>query len=114
MNSLFVIAPYKHLGMWVFDDERVGLVQEPFVGGADDIIDRLTAAIPNADKGFRMVFSAAPFPGATLHLEWRRAEMSGNVYYAPELQMEGWLCPALLKYFEAPPKELHAKVEALP
>lgn len=114
MNSLFVISPYRHLGMWVFDDQRVGLVQEPFVGGADTIIDLATADIPNADKGFRMVFSAEAFPGYSLHLIWRRAEMSGNVYYSAQHDMEGWLCPALLKYFETPPAELFAKVEALP
>jgi hypothetical protein len=34
MNEINVIAPYKHQGMWVFDDSRVGLVQEPFVVGA--------------------------------------------------------------------------------
>ena len=57
MNAINVIAPYKYLGMWVFDDAKVGLVQEPFVGG------------------------------------------------------EGWLCPALLKYFAEPPKELYFQVE---
>jgi hypothetical protein len=31
MNAINVISPYKHHGMWVFDDARVGLVQEPFV-----------------------------------------------------------------------------------
>jgi hypothetical protein len=41
MNVINVIAPYKHQGMWVFDDPRVGLVQEPFVAGADTIIDRV-------------------------------------------------------------------------
>ena len=51
MNAINVIAPYSHLGMWVFDDKRVGLVEEPFVGGADTMIDRITAHIPNADKG---------------------------------------------------------------
>ena len=30
-NSLFIIRPYKHSGMWVFDDPAVGLVREPFV-----------------------------------------------------------------------------------
>jgi hypothetical protein len=29
MNSLFVIAPYKYEGMWVFDDPEVGLSKEP-------------------------------------------------------------------------------------
>ena len=27
MNAINVIAPYKHLGMWVFDDPRVDLNQ---------------------------------------------------------------------------------------
>jgi hypothetical protein len=35
MNEIYVICPYKHHGMWVFDDARVGVVQEPFVSGAD-------------------------------------------------------------------------------
>ena len=26
MNAINVISPYKHNGMWVFDDLRVGLV----------------------------------------------------------------------------------------
>ncbi len=29
-NSLMVIAPYWYKGTWVFDDESVGLVREPF------------------------------------------------------------------------------------
>ena len=40
MNAIIVIHPYKYEGMWVFDDSKVGLVQEPFVSGADTIIDR--------------------------------------------------------------------------
>jgi hypothetical protein len=35
MNAMNVISPYKHHGVWVFDDARVGLQQEPFVAGAD-------------------------------------------------------------------------------
>jgi hypothetical protein len=27
--------------------------------------------------------------------------------------MEGWLCPALFKYFEAAPKDLYVKAEPL-
>ena len=52
MNSLFAIAPYKFQGFWVFDDPAVGLRQEPFVSGADTIIDVLTANIPDAANGF--------------------------------------------------------------
>lgn len=45
MNAISVIAPYKYLGMWVFDDEKVRLVQEPFVRGADQILDRVVQAL---------------------------------------------------------------------
>ena len=113
MNSLYVIAPYRHLGMWVFDDPRVGLVQEPFVGGADAILDQITREIADAENGFRLVFSAQPFPGYILHLVWRREELGGNIYYSVDLDMEGWLCPALLKYFPHPPAHLYAKPEPL-
>ncbi|MCB0825611.1 MAG: hypothetical protein KDC26_05440 [Armatimonadetes bacterium] len=113
MNALFVIKPYKSMGMWVFDDEQRRLNQEPFVGGADTLIDRATADIPDAENGFALVFSQHEFPGATIHLTWRRAEMSGNTYWCEELQQEAWLCPALLKFFEEPPAELFAKVQGI-
>jgi len=50
-KEINVISPYKRHGIWVFDDARVGLVQEPFVS---------------------------------------------------DLDMEGWLCPALFRYFSNP------------
>ena len=111
MNAINVIAPYRYLDMWVFDDPRVGLASEPFVGGADTMIDRITADIPNADGGFVMVFSGTPFPGHQFRLEWRREERGGNVYYAPDLDAEGWLCPALLRYFDGPPAEIYVQVK---
>src|ERR671932_285404 len=78
MNSLMVIAPYKHQGMWVFDDPAVGLNKEPFIAGIDTMIDKMTSDIPDAEKGFRAVFSAAPFPGWKEKIVWRRAESGGN------------------------------------
>lgn len=111
MNALNVIAPYKYLGMWVFDDPRVGLVQEPFVSGADTMIDRVAADIPGAEDGFMMLFSAAPFPGHQFQLAWRRAESGGNWYHASELNVEGWLCPALFRYFEAAPAQLFVQIK---
>jgi hypothetical protein len=112
VNAINVIAPYQHLGMWVFDDPRVGLSQEPFVAGADTMIDRVVADIPDAERGFTMIFSAAPFPGHQFRLEWRRAGDGGNWYYAAQLDQEGWLCPALLRYFDEAPMELYVQVKA--
>src|SRR3989454_8025115 len=100
MNAIGVIAPYQYEGMWVFDDPAVGLSREPFVAGIDTMIDRLVASIPNAEQGFRLVFSAKPFPGHTVRLEWRREEAGGNWYYCPQFGIEGWLCPALFRYFD--------------
>ena len=111
MNAINLIVPFRHEGMWVFDDPRVGLDKEPFVSGADTMIDLLVADLPNAAKGFRLLFSATPFPGSTVRLEWRREEFGGNWYYASDLSMEGWLCPALLRYFDKPPKEIYVKAE---
>lgn len=112
MNAIIAIHPYKHRGFWVFDDPTVGLVQEPFVAGADVIIDRLSAHIPDAAKGFRLLFSANPFPGYTASLAWVREDLGGNWYASEALGLEGWLCPALLKYFDRAPRHLYAKFEA--
>ena len=109
MNAINVIAPYKHLGMRVFDDPRVGLSQEPFVSGADATIDRVVADIPNADSGFRLIFAATPFPGHQCQLDWIRAdEDGGNWYRSTDLDMESWLCPALFRYFDEATKHLDA------
>jgi hypothetical protein len=110
MNSLFAIAPYKFDGFWVFDDPSVGLVQEPFVSGADRIIDILTEEIPDAAAGFKLLFSPEPFPGFTARFVWDRPEYAGNWYSWTERGIEGWLCPALFRYFEAAPKEIYVKV----
>ena len=61
-NAIMVIFPYQHQKTWVFDDERVKLVQEPFVSGVPEIIDILVQDIPNINEGFKLLFSANPFP----------------------------------------------------
>jgi hypothetical protein len=114
MNAISVIAPYKYLGMWVFDDEKVGLVQEPFVGGADQILDRVVNGIPNAEAGFILLFSSTPFPAHQFRLSWQRSDGNGNYYYSHAHDMEGWLCPALLKYFAELPKEIYFQVKPKP
>ncbi len=103
MNVLFVIAPYKYEGLWVSDDDNVGLHREPFISGADLVLDILTANIPHAAKGFKLVFSAQPFPGYVARFVRSRPEFGGYWYSWVERSTEGWLCPALFKYFESAP-----------
>jgi hypothetical protein len=114
MNSILTIQPYRHAGTWVFDDPTVGLVKEPFVAGVPEIIDEMVARIPGAERGFRMLFSAGPFPGAQATMEWVREEADGNWYRWTERGTEGWLCPALFKYFEQAPPRLYVRAEPLP
>jgi hypothetical protein len=98
--------------MWVFDDPHVGLHKEPFVSGADDMIDVSVSDIPKAESGFRLLFSGAPFPGHQVVIEWRREEHSGNWYYAPGYDMEGWFCPPLMNYFDHVPARIFIKADA--
>ncbi len=111
MNAISVIFPYKIHGQWVFDDEAAGLRQEALVLGIDQMIERATAQIRAAEQGFKLFFSPAPFPGYQVKLEWRRIEFGGNWYWCEQFGIEGWLCPALYKYFDQAPKEIYAKVE---
>ena len=113
MNSLMLIRPYKYEDTWVFDDPAVGLKREPFIAGIDTMIDKVVADVPNAERGFRAIFSASSFPGYALKLEWWRSESGGNWYYREKFSMEGWLCPALFKYFAEAPREIYVKAGAL-
>jgi hypothetical protein len=114
-NKMMVLAPYflEKQGTWVFDDERVGLVHEPFVAGIPQIIEHVVRDIPNAKSGFRLLFSSSPFPDYQIKLEWLREEFDGNWYRESSLEMEGWLCPALFCYFTEAPQELYVKAEAI-
>ncbi len=113
-NQIMVIAPYwvEQLGAWVFDDPGVGLQQEPFVSGVPEMIDYLVREIPNARQGFRLLFSAGPFPGWQKRLIRQREEYGGYWYAADDPPLEGWLCPALFHYFQSAPAELYVKAEA--
>jgi len=113
-NQIFAIAPYwmDSVGTWVFDDAAVGLVQEPFVSGVPEMIDELVTDIPQARSGFRLLFSAAPFPGYQRRLTRLREEFGGWWYSVEEPLAEGWLCPALFQYFRPAPAEIYVKAEA--
>ena len=113
-NQVLVIAPYwlESVGTWVFDDETVHLVREPFVSGVPEMIDDLVSEIPNARLGFRLLFSASPFPGFQRKLTRSREEFGGWWYCSDAPVAEGWLCPALFRYFDEAPEEIYVKAEA--
>jgi hypothetical protein len=112
MNQIFAIKPYLWNGTWVFDDANVGLFREALVSGMPELIRLATqeAGIENPEAGFVALFSRDPFPGASVELEWVREESGGNTYRWRD--QEGWLCPALFRYFQGAPRRLYVQVRA--
>ncbi len=117
-NSILVIHPYYDIGMWVFDDERVGLTKEPFVAGADRFIDYHLNKIEKYEegkKGFNMVFSVIPFKDFDYELQFINHDSMGSVYEIPTVSdfqnKQGvnqiWLCPALNLYFNNSPAKIY-------
>jgi len=110
-NALMVIFPYQYEGTWVFDDPEVDLIKEPFVFGIPEMINGMVENIPNSSNGFRLIFSLKPFPGYQEKLSWLREDYEGNWYQLEGTEMEGWLCPALYKYFDEAPQNIFVKAE---
>jgi hypothetical protein len=77
------------------------------------MIDVLVADIPDAEEGFRLTFSSRQFPEYQKKLDWVRGDMDGNYYKIDDPPMEGWICPAMFKYYDKPPAELYVKAEPL-
>jgi hypothetical protein len=103
-------------GLWVFDDDSVGLVKEAFVLGTDELIEKAVAHIPNAREGFALTFSDETFDGFHFKMYWVReaeTDIGGNFYYTPMYDVEGWLCPSLYLYFEQAPKDIYVRVDAI-
>lgn len=117
-NSLLTIRLYYHHGLWVFDDVRTGLKAEPFVAGADDLIDyvltvkglRATAL----QDGFTAIFGKKEFRDADVQLNFTGYADGGTVYEPAGLPdfrnkdglREVWLCPALNLYFQDSPESI--------
>src|SRR5216684_394509 len=68
---------------------------------------------PTLRTGFGFCSPRRLSPGHAAKLEWQREEYGGNWYFSPEYEMEGWLCPALFKYFDKAPKEIYVKAEPI-
>ena len=110
-NVLTVIQPYWYADTWVFDDASKELDKEPFVQGIPEMIDVLVKDIPNARSGFVLLFSSQPFAGYQVELTLVREEFGGHWYKVKDLEAGGWLCPALLRYFDTAPESLYIKAE---
>jgi uncharacterized protein DUF6717 len=110
-NAIQIITPYMYKGTWVFDDVRANLRREPFVSGVPEIIDKLVERIPDAASGFRLYFSASPFPEHMDSFIRTKPQWGGYWYRSSETHAKGWLCPAIFKFFREAPETIYVKAE---
>jgi hypothetical protein len=112
-NVIFIIEPYRKYGTWVFDDAKRGLIEEPFVFGMPQIIDKVVK--DEECRRCRFIFSDREMPEYDLVLNKMvgRPDTIGAWYESPQLKMNGWLCPALNLYYRVPPESIYIKIEKL-
>jgi len=111
-NQIRVIHPYWDNGLLVFDDATVGLSKEPFVAGADEALRILAAQVSEeCSERFTVLFSAEPFPGYQTVARKTRPEHGGNWYEIEGTGQEGWLCPALYRYFPTAPDQIYLEIK---
>jgi hypothetical protein len=117
---------------WAFDDEIRGLINEPFVGYTNRIIDQLVAeaAVSHFKQEIAQVvqdkresnigitpapcsllFSASEPPPAVRATACVLKERHGDWSTYSAFGLDGPVCPALLKYFPVPPPTIWAWVE---
>src|SRR2546423_1023733 len=91
--------------MWDSQHNGTGRFLKP--GATASVRNELFARVARA-----AMFASEPFPGHQFRLDWRRSDGSGNWYYALGLELEGWLSPALLRYFPEAPKAIYFQVKS--
>lgn len=109
-NSIFSIITYRHGAGWAFTDEKRDLLHEPFVSGADTLIERIS---DGADE-VHIIFSAVEYPDHDLALRKETGEVgTGTWYVCEQLGHRLWLCPALGKYFDKSPEMIYVSFTPL-
>lgn len=103
---------YRNGNVWLFDDVERDIVGEPFVEGSSELITEIQSSAGLAEDTLSVTFSDKPFSGSQQELLWKGSRGNGtwDQYYSEELEMENWLCPVLLVYFERAPERLYVKV----
>jgi hypothetical protein len=74
----------------------------------------MVADNPDAPNGFLLLFSGEPFSPVSVTA---RLGAAGDEWQRPtvrRVRQEGWLCPALLKYFDGPPKNIYVQAKPKP
>lgn len=137
---MFFISAYRQGNTWLFDDKSRGILREPFVMGASELIQKyLDKKGIKKRKNVPLVFSTEEFPNAEVVLVcseklypnkivgYNSIEKNQKVVKVPVMEpdttaeptsawytdQEGhkcWLCPAQLKFFGKVADTIYAKI----
>ena len=110
MNSIFRILVRLVDGLWVFDDLKFGVKEQPFVFGSDLILDKMVTGVNGVGDRANVLFSAIPFPGSEYCMEFVREETEGFVYRWVDHNLQGWMSPSLRNYFPDPPPKIYLQL----
>ena len=110
MNSIFRILVRLVDGLWVFDDLKFGVKEQPFVFGSDLILVKMVAGVDEELDRVNILFSSIPFPGSEHCLKFVREETEGFVYRWEDEKLQGWLSPALRNYYPQPPPKIYLQL----
>jgi|19_taG_2_1085344.scaffolds.fasta_scaffold108443_1 hypothetical protein len=99
-NSVSTISPYKKVGMWMYDDDKLNIKEELFIAGADIFLD----IVSKGENSCKIIFSDLPFPDYDYSLI-RESKIGGgynyNVFYKEDTEklITAWLCDVTTRYF---------------
>jgi len=109
-NSVFRVLVRVIDGLWVFDDSKFGIWEQPFVFGSDLILEKMVAGVDEELDCVNILFSSIPFPGSEHCLKFVREETEGFVYRWEDEKLQGWLSPALRNYYPQPPPKIYLQL----
>ena len=109
-NSIYRVLVRAVDGLWVYDDAKFGVREQPLVFGMDLILERMVEQVEGVEDRLNLVFSSIPFPGSEFSLVFVREETEGFVYCWEEKKLQGWLSPSLRNYFSEPPPKIYLQL----
>ena len=109
-GNIITVKPYWHNQVWVFDDPVRGWWAKPFLGPSPEVVDQMLrqARLP-LRQSFVIAFADRDWPGVGYRfvLDWVRENSQGHWYRWNGMER---LYPALVQYFDAPPKQIYCHI----
>lgn len=110
-NAVKRIELYKRGSTWLFDDEYLNIVGEPFVCGASEAIQYIVDSLQIKDKEHLVIIFGEKLGDWDAEITLTK-DGGDNAWYElkmGDVLMRLWLCPCLCRFFSNPPKTIFIK-----